>query len=150
MKKTKTKKKIIGFTAGAFDIFHAGHYLMLKEAKKQCDCLIVGLHSDPNIDRPEKNKPIQTLEERLIQLQGCKYIDKIVFYDTEKDLYNLLKKLKPDVRIMGIDWKNKPNYARDMLPEIKIYYNKRDHSFSTTELRERIHKAEKAKINRKK
>jgi glycerol-3-phosphate cytidylyltransferase len=134
---------IKGFTAGSMDLLHAGHVLMLKECREQCDYLIVGLHTDPTIDRLEKNKPIETLEERMIRLQGCKYVDKIITYDTEEDLYNLLKELKPDVRFMGIDWKSKPNYSRDLLRDIKVIYNSRNHSFSSSSLRKRIYEAEK-------
>ncbi|MDQ5954881.1 MAG: glycerol-3-phosphate cytidylyltransferase [Patescibacteria group bacterium] len=134
-------KKIIGFTCGAFDITHAGHYLMFKECHEQCDTLIVGLQINPNIDRKEKNKPVQTLKERRIQLEACKYIDKIITYKTEKDLYHLLKKLKPDIRFIGIDWKDKPNYSRDKLPEIKVIYNSRNHNYSSSALRARILKA---------
>ncbi|MFA6257819.1 MAG: adenylyltransferase/cytidyltransferase family protein [Candidatus Paceibacterota bacterium] len=135
--KKKESKKVVGFTCGAMDLLHAGHILMLKECKEQCDYLIVGLQIDPSIDRP-KNKPIETLEERKIRLEGCKYIDEIVIYDTEVGLYHLLKKLKPDVRFMGVDWKNKPNYSRDRLLDIKIIYNSRDHSYSSSDLRKRI------------
>lgn len=136
-------KKIIGFTCGAMDLLHAGHVLMLKECREQCDFLIVGVQRDPSVDRPEKNKPIETVEERMIRLEGCRYVDKIVQYDTEIDLYNLLKELKPDVRFMGADWKNKPNYSRDLLPDMKVIYNTRDHGYSTTSLRERIINANK-------
>lgn len=129
---------IKGFTAGAFDLLHPGHILMLKEIREQCDYLIVGLHTDPTIDRPEKNKPIETIKERMIRLEGCKYVDEIILYDTEEDLYNLLKKLKPDIRFMGADWKNKKNYSRDKLPEMKVIYNSRDHGYSSTNLRKRI------------
>jgi len=94
---------IKGITAGAFDLLHAGHVLMLKEAKEQCDYLIVALQTDPTIDRPEKNKPTQTLEEREIQLLGCRYVDEIVMYNTEAELYDLLAKIKPDIRIIGAD-----------------------------------------------
>lgn len=141
MKKNQEKKKIIGFTCGAFDLTHAGHYLMFKECKQNCDYLIVGLQIDPSVDRPEKNKPVQTLKERKIQLEACKYIDEIIVYNTEISLYNLLKKLKPDFRIMGVDWKDKSNYSRDMLPNIKVIYNTRDHNYSSNNLRKRIIKA---------
>ncbi|MES2223477.1 MAG: adenylyltransferase/cytidyltransferase family protein [Patescibacteria group bacterium] len=134
---SKVKRKI-GFTCGAMDLFHAGHYLMLAEIRPQCEYLIVGLHTDPSIDRPEKHKPIQTVEERLIQLKGCKYIDEIIIYDTEEDLYQLLKELNPDVRFMGEDWKDKPNYSRDLLPDIEVIYNSRCHDFSSSNLRARI------------
>lgn len=129
---------IKGFTCGAMDLLHAGHVLMLKECRSQCDYLIVGLQVDPSVDRPDKHKPVETLEERRIRLEGCKYVDEIMLYNTEEDLYNLLKKLKPDVRFMGADWKDKPNIARERLPEIKVIYNSRDHKFSSSSLRERI------------
>lgn len=127
---------IKGFTAGAFDLLHAGHLLMLKEVKGQCDFLIIGLHTDPTIDRPEKNKPVETVEERKMRLEGCKYVDEIVLYDTEEDLYNLLKKLKPDVRFLGEDWKDKHFTGDDLL--IKIIFNSRGHNFSSTNLKKRI------------
>jgi glycerol-3-phosphate cytidylyltransferase len=133
----KEKGQLIGFTCGAFDLTHAGHYLMFEEVKKKCDYLIVGLQIDPSIDRKDKHKPIQSLKERSIQLRACKYIDEIVIYKTEIGLYKVLKKLKPDVRFMGADWKNKPNYSRDRLPEIKVIYNSRNHNYSTTNLRNR-------------
>ncbi len=129
---------IKGFTCGAMDLLHAGHILMLKECRSQCDYLIVGLQADPSIDRPDKHKPIETIEERRIRLEGCKYVDEIMLYNTEEDLFNLLKELRPDVRFMGADWRDKPNIARDRLPEIKVIYNSRDHKFSSSSLRERI------------
>ena len=138
----KKIKQIIGFTCGAFDLTHAGHYLMFKEARKQCDYLIVGLQIDPSVDRKDKNKPIQSLKERLIQLKACKYIDKIIIYETEKDLLKLLKKINPDIRFMGADWKNKPNYSRDLLPEIKVIYNSRNHNYSSSSLRKKITREE--------
>jgi|SRR3989344_590456 len=131
-------KKTVGFTAGAMDLLHAGHVLMLKECKEQCDVLIVALQTDPSVDRPDKNKPVETLEERRIRLEGCRYVDQIITYDTEVDLYNLLKELKPDVRFMGVDWKDKPNYSRDLLPKMKVIYNSRNHNFSSSSLRKRI------------
>ncbi|KKQ07873.1 MAG: Glycerol-3-phosphate cytidylyltransferase [Parcubacteria group bacterium GW2011_GWB1_36_5] len=132
------KKKKIGFTAGSFDLGHAGHLIMFKEIKAQCDYLIVGLQTDPTLDRPEKNKPIETVEERMIRLQSCKYVDEIIIYNTEIELYNLLKKINPDVRFMGADWKDKPNYSRDLLPDMKVIYNTRNHSYSSSDLRKRI------------
>ncbi|OGI68704.1 hypothetical protein A2738_00120 [Candidatus Nomurabacteria bacterium RIFCSPHIGHO2_01_FULL_42_15] len=131
-------KKIIGFTCGAMDLLHAGHVLMLKECREQCDFLIVGLQIDPSVDRPDKKKPIETVEERMIRLEGCKYVDKVITYTDEIDLYNLLKKLNPDVRFMGADWKDKPNYSRDLLPDMKVVYNSRGHNHSSTNLRKRI------------
>ena len=133
------KNKKIGFTCSCFDLLHGGHILMLKDAKKQCDYLIVGLQTDPTIDRPkEKNKPIQSLEERKIQLKAVKYVDKIVIYNSEKDLYQLLKRLNPDIRILGSDYKNKDFTGHNL--DIKIYYHKRTHSYSSSDLKKRIRK----------
>ena len=136
--------KKVGVTVGAFDLCHAGHVLMFKEAKEVCDYLIVGLHSDPTIDRPEKNKPIMSLKERKIILEGIKYIDEIFEYDTEAQLHDILKENKQgfDIRIIGADWKGKPYTGHDL--PIEMYFNTRDHGFSTTELRRRIYEAEKA------
>lgn len=147
------KKKgnlVRGFTCGAFDLTHAGHYLMFEEVRKQCDYLIVGLQIDPSIDREEKNKPIQSMEERFIQLKACRYIDKIEIYNTEKSLLTLLKKIKPDVRFMGEDWKDKPNYSRDMLPNMKVVYNSRDHDYSTRKLRKKVLEGELNRTTNKK
>ena len=129
-----------GFTCGAFDLLHAGHALMLRECKDHCDYLIVGLQRDPNVDRPEKNKPVQSYEEREIMLSSIKYVDEIVFYDTEKDLENLLQSTKIDVRIIGADWKDK-KYTGCHL-DIPVVFNSRDHGYSTSDLRERVYKAE--------
>ena len=124
-------------------MLHAGHVLMLKECRAQCDFLTVGLQTDPSIDRPDKNKPVETLQERMIRLEGCKYVDEVVVYDTEEDLYYLLRKLKPDVRFMGTDWKNKKNYSRDKLPSMQVIYNSRDHGYSSNELRKKIMNSQK-------
>jgi len=137
-----------GFTCSAFDLCHAGHMLMLKEAKEHCDYLIVGLQDDPSdtdlaYRGKKKNKPIMSLDERRIILEGIRYIDEIIIYHSEEDLYNLLKKLKPDVRIIGADWKGKKFTGWDL--PIKMYYNSRNHGYSTTELRQRIAKAEAEK-----
>ena len=134
-------KKNIGFTCSCFDLLHAGHIIMLKDAKKQCDHLIVGLQTDPTIDRPKKNKPIQSFQERKIQLKAVKYIDEIIEYSTENELYNLLKKIKPNIRILGSDYINKSFTGDDL--NIKIYYHKREHNYSTTNLREKIYLKEK-------
>jgi len=137
--------KKVGVTVGAFDLCHAGHILMFKEAREVCDYLIVGLHSDPTIDRPEKNKPVMSLEERKIILEAVRYIDEIFIYDTEARLYEILKENKYgfDVRIIGADWKGKPYTGHDL--PITMYFNSRDHGFSTTELRRRIYEVEKEK-----
>jgi glycerol-3-phosphate cytidylyltransferase len=125
-----------GFTCGAFDLLHAGHLIMLKEIKEQCDYLIVGLQSDPSIDRKDKNKPIETIEERKIRLEACRYVDQIIIYNTEEDLYNLLKELKPDIRFLGEDWKDKHFTGNDL--DIRIVFNNRKHNYSSTNLRKRI------------
>lgn len=131
---------IVGFTCGSFDLLHAGHVLMLQEAKNHCDRLVVGLQSDPSIDRPEKNKPIMTLEERLIVLTSIKWVDDVCAYSTESELITLLKTLRPDVRIIGADWKGKHFTGFDL--PIRVVFNSRDHSYSTSSLRERVMNAE--------
>lgn len=124
---------IRGFTCSAFDYLHAGHVAMLEEAKTQCDYLIVGLHTDPTIDRPSKQKPHQTTLERFIQLKGCKYVDEIIPYDTEEDLHNLLCIIKPDIRIIGKEYEGKCFTGNDL--PIKVYYNSRSHNYSSTRIR---------------
>ena len=133
----------IGFTCGSFDLLHAGHILMLEEAKRQCDHLIVGLQSDPSIDRPAKNKPIQSLEERKIVLRGVRWVDEIRVYDTEEELYNMLVIMSPDVRILGADWFGKQYTGHDI--GLNVYFNSRGHSWSTRELRKRVYNAERSK-----
>ena len=128
----------IGFTCSCFDLLHAGHILMLEDSKKQCDYLIVGLQTDPTIDRPkEKNKPIQSLEERRIQLEAIKYVDEVIVYETENELYELLYKLMPNVRILGTDYEHK-YFTGIEIEGIDIYFHKRDHDYSTSSLREKI------------
>lgn len=127
----------IGFTAGAFDLLHAGHVLMLQEAAEACDYLVVGLHTDPTIDRPDaKNKPIQSVFERYVQLKALSVVDEIVPYDTEEDLLTLLSTMNVDIRIIGEDYVDK-DFTGKELP-IPVYYNRRKHSLSTSELRKRI------------
>jgi glycerol-3-phosphate cytidylyltransferase len=140
--------KRVGFTAGAFDLCHAGHMLVFKEAKTVCDYLIVALQEDPSVTPADyrgkkKNKPIMSLEERRIILESVKYVDEIVTYNSEKELHDLLVKLKPDIRIIGADWKGKKYTGWDL--PIEMYFNSRGHSFSTTALRERIYEAEREK-----
>jgi glycerol-3-phosphate cytidylyltransferase len=136
-----------GFTCSCFDLFHAGHIMMLKEAKSKCDFLIVGLQTDPTIDRPEKNKPIQSVVERFIQLESCKYVDEVVVYATEKDLMDILYTYPINIRFVGEEYKEK-DFTGKELDHTEIYYNSRRHSFSTTELRKRvIDRYEKEKIN---
>lgn len=137
-------EKIVGFTCSTFDLLHAGHIAMLREAKEQCDYLICGLQTDPSIDRPEKNKPAQTLVERYTQLQAVRYVDEIIPYSTEQDLEDILKMLNIDVRIIGQEYKSKKFTGRNICSQrgIEIYYNKRDHRFSTSDLRNRVYGAE--------
>ena len=132
----------IGIVASCFDLLHAGHILMLYEAKEHCDRLVVALQSDPTIDRPEKNKPIQGLSERYIQLEACKCVDQIVPYDTEADLYNLLAGLDWDVRFLGMDYIDRTDFTGYDL-DIPIHYCARRHNYSSSGLRERILKAKK-------
>ena len=136
----KNEKKIVGFTCGAFDLCHAGHVLMFKECKEVCDYLIVGLQTDPSIDRPFKNKPVQTVDERWIMLSSLKMIDEIFIYTTEEQLLKFLKKRRIDIRILGADHKDYP-FTGDKLP-IKTYFNQRDHPFSSSNLRARVYEAE--------
>ena len=128
----------VGFTCSSFDLLHAGHILMLKECKDHCDTLIVGLQSDPTIDREEKNKPVQTMFERFLQLDANKYVDKICIYETEDDLLELLNYIRPHIRFVGSDWENKP-FTGKLFSKIngKIFYNKR-YGYSTTDLRGRV------------
>lgn len=130
----------VGFTCSCFDLFHAGHIMMLRDAKQQCDHLVVGLQTDPTIDRPQKNKPIQSVFERFVQLNVCEYVDEIVPYATEKDLMDILQSYKIDIRIIGEEYQGKQFTGCDL--GVPLYFNKRRHSFSSTELRERIANAE--------
>tara|TARA_B100000900_G_C20422903_1_gene651701 strand:+ start:413 stop:850 length:438 start_codon:yes stop_codon:yes gene_type:complete len=134
----------IGFTCSTFDLLHAGHITMLEEAKHHCDYLIVGLQNDPTLDRPEKNAPVQTIVERQIQLAAVKYIDEIVIYNTEQDLLDLLLTLPINVRILGDEYKTKDFTGKEIAKQrgMKIIYNGRDHSFSSTSLRQRVQKNE--------
>jgi len=142
----KVRNRIVGVTAGAFDLLHAGHIKLLEDAKSQCTNLIVLLQSDPSIDRPQKNKPIQSLDERLIQLEAVKFVDQVLVYDTEAQLYQLLENLKPDIRIQGNDWDGKSFTGQDL--NIPIYYHDRlSHTFSSTDLRMRVLESESPKIS---
>lgn len=137
----------VGFTCSTFDLLHAGHIAMLREAKEQCDYLICGLQVDPSVDREEKNKPVQTLVERWFQLQGVKYVDEIIPYETEKDLEDLLQMLNISVKIMGNEYKDKDFTGKDICRKrgIELFFNSRDHRFSTSDLRCRVHAIEKLK-----
>lgn len=135
---------IIGLTASTFDLLHAGHIAMLREAKTQCDHLICALQVDPSIDRSEKNPPVQTLVERWTQLDGVKYVDEIIPYQSEKDLEDILQMYNLDVRIIGEEYKHGKFTGRAICASrgIEIYYNKREHRFSTSDLRLRVQKAQ--------
>ena len=130
----------VGFTCSAFDLLHAGHVQMLREAKDQCDYLIVGLQTDPSVDRPEKNAPVQTVVERYTQLNGIKYVDEIIPYNSEKDLEDILTMYTIHVRILGEEYKDKTFTGRAICAKrgIELYFNKRDHRFSSSDLRERV------------
>ena len=130
----------VGFTCSTFDLLHAGHVMMLREAKSVCDYLLVGLQTDPSIDRPEKNKPVQTLLERYIQLNAIEYVDEIIPYQTEQDLEDILNMFPINVRILGEEYKNGKFTGRATCAKrgIELYYNKRDHRFSSSDLRERV------------
>ena len=134
----------IGITFSAFDFLHAGHIKMLEDAKRQCDYLICGLQTDPTLDRSDKNKPAQSVVERYIQLEGCKYVDQIVPYATEQDLEDILKAFKIDVRILGEEYQDKNFTGRAYCEEkgIILYYNTRDHRFSSSGLRKSVSEKE--------
>lgn len=134
----------IGITFSAFDLLHAGHVKMLEEAKLHCDYLIVGLQTDPTLDRPEKNKPTQTVVERYIQLKACKFVDEIVPYATEQDLEDILKAFQIDVRIVGDEYQNRDFTGRSYCEAkgIELYFNTRDHRFSSSNLRREVFQIE--------
>ena len=142
----------IGFNCSCFDLFHAGHVTMLKMEKQMCDYLIVALQVDPTVDRPGlKNKPVQSIYERYVQVHGCKYVDEILLYDTEAELLNLIKTQTFDIRFLSEEYKNidftGKQYCLDN--DIEIHYHLRRHQYSTTELRKRVYNLEKKKIEEK-
>lgn len=138
----------VGITFSAFDLLHAGHIKMLEEAKRECDYLIVGLQIDPTLDRPEKNIPSQTVVERYIQLKGCKFVDEIVPYATEQDLEDILRSFKIDVRIIGDEYRNENFTGRAYCEQkgITLYFNVRDHRFSSSNLRKEVAEKQLKKI----
>jgi len=133
----------VGFTCGVFDLFHAGHVLMLENCKQQCDELLVGIKVDPTVDEFNKNKPVQSILERIIEVKACKFVDKILVYSTEEDLNNILGISNINVRFIGEDHKNKPITGQKIcdLRGIKIIYLPRTHTYSTSNLRERVKNA---------
>jgi glycerol-3-phosphate cytidylyltransferase len=149
VKELKSEGKRIGITFSTFDMLHAGHIAMLSEAKNHCDYLIAGLQTDPTIDRPDtKNKPIQSIVERQIQLSACRHVDEIVVYQTEQDLIDLILILPLDVRILGVEYADTDFTGRNecLSRGIKTVFNERDHSFSSSSLRKRVAHAETMKI----
>lgn len=148
IKDLKSKGLKIGVVFSSFDLLHAGHIAMLAEAKNHCDYLIAGLQTDPTIDRPQtKNKPVQTIVERQIQLAATRYVDEIVVYQTEKDLEDLLLILPVDARILGVEYRDTDFTGRDICTKrgIELVFNSRDHSFSSSNLRKRVVEAENRK-----
>jgi glycerol-3-phosphate cytidylyltransferase len=149
IKQLKQDGKKIGITFSTFDMLHAGHIAMLSEAKNHCDYLICGLQTDPTIDRPEtKNRPIQSIVERQIQLAACRYVDEVVVYQTEQDLVDLLLILPVDVRVLGVEYqhKNFSGLEECGMRGIELVFNGRDHSFSSSSLRKRVAHAETEKL----
>ena len=135
----------VGFTCSAWDLLHAGHVQMLREAKERCDYLLVGLQTDPSIDRPTKNSPVQTIVERYTQLKAVSYVDEIIPYATEKDLEDILTMYHIDVRILGEEYREQDFTGKDICRKrgIELYFNKRDHRFSSSDLRRRVAEREK-------
>ena len=149
IKKLKADGKTIGITFSTFDMLHAGHIAMLAEAKNHCDYLIAGLQTDPTIDRPDtKNKPVQSIVERQIQLAACRYVDEVVVYQTEQDLIDLLLILPVDIRVLGVEYSNSSFTGEEEGNKkgIRHIFNSRDHSFSSSSLRKRVVVAEQSKI----
>lgn len=134
----------VGLTASTFDLLHAGHIAMLREAKENCDYLICGLQVDPSADRPNKNSPVQTIVERYAQLAAVKYVDEIIVYCTEADLLDIINMYPIDVRILGEEYKDKDFTGKDECRRrnIQLYFNKRDHRFSSSGLRQRVFESE--------
>jgi len=129
----------IGFTCSTFDLFHAGHIVMLQESKSLCDYLVCGLLTDPTIDRPDtKSKPVQTAFERYVQLSSCRYVDEVIPFSTEQEIIDMVLSIQPDIRIVGEEYRDRDHTGKGLCP---VHYNKRRHSFSSTSLRERVQEA---------
>ena len=149
IRELKDKGLTVGITFSTFDLLHSGHIAMLAEAKNHCDYLIAGLQTDPTIDRPDtKNKPVQSIVERQIQLAACRYVDEVVVYETERDLIDLLLILPVDIRILGVEYAEKGFTGQQECYDrnIKLVFNSRDHSFSSSSLRKRVVESESFKI----
>mgnify|MGYP003311260138 CR=1 FL=1 len=136
----------VGFTCSTFDLLHAGHVAMLREAKSVCDHLIVGLQVDPSLDRENKNPPVQSIVERQIQVSGCRYVDEVLIYDSEQDVLDILSTKEWDIRIIGDEYKDK-DFTGKEISDGKCYFNKREHNFSSSELRQRVADNHKNKIS---
>ena len=152
IRELKEQGKKIGITFSAWDMFHAGHVAMLAEAKNHCDYLIAGLQTDPTIDRPDtKNRPVQSIVERQIQLAACRYVDEVVVYQTEQDLVDLLLILPIDVRVLGVEYADKEFTGKHecAVRNVECIFNRRDHSFSSSGLRSRVVEAETVKLLKK-
>lgn len=130
----------VGITASTFDLLHAGHVAMLREAKSQCDYLICALQVDPTFDRKEKNAPVQSIVERQAQLAAVKYVDEVLIYCTEADLIDIINMYPINVRILGEEYRLKDFTGKDECKKrgIDLYFNKRDHRFSSSDLRKRV------------
>ena len=134
----KWPNKRIGIIAGNFDVIHPGYIRMFNDAKQNaCDYFIVALHEDPSIERPEKMKPILSLEERTEILLSFEAIDEVIYYQTESDLVEVFKKVNPHVRILGTDYKSRTDFTGSEL-DIEIYYHQRNHDWSTTRFKSEI------------
>jgi glycerol-3-phosphate cytidylyltransferase len=141
----------VGFNCSTFDLFHAGHVAMLKIEKQHCDHLIVALQSDPTIDRPDtKNKPVQSLYERYVQISACKYVDEVLVYETEEDLENIFKTQTIHIRFLGEEYRNKSFTGKQYCLDkgIDIFYHERDHPYSSSNLRKRVYEAEKRRLEK--
>lgn len=143
----------VGFNCSTFDLFHAGHVAMLKIEKQHCDHLIVALQSDPTIDRPDtKNKPVQSLYERYVQISACRYVDEVLVYETEEDLENIFKTQTIHIRFLGEEYRNKPFTGKQYCLDkgIDIFYHERDHPYSSSNLRKRVYEAERKRLEKTK
>ena len=153
VRQLKEQGKKIGITFSTFDMLHAGHVAMLAEAKNHCDYLIAGLQTDPTLDRPDtKNKPVQSIVERQIQLAACRYVDEVVVYHTEEDLLNILKTQHIDIRFLGDEYKTKDFTGKQWCLDqgIELFYHERQHPYSSSSLRRRVHTAEEQRLNKAK
>ena len=143
--------KKVGFTCSCFDLFHAGHIMMLKESKSVCDYLIVAIQTDPTIDRPDtKNKPVQSIYERFSQVSSCRYVDEVLVYSTEEELLNILKTQHIDIRFLGDEYKTKDFTGKQWCLDngIEMHYHLRDHPYSSSALRKRVYDAEQQRLKK--